>query len=204
MFAKFTSRSIPFIGAFLFAVMLPLAAQAHIIAGETAGFWHGFQHPLGGLDHILAMLAVGLWAAQIGGIALWAVPLTFVSVMILGGVLGIASVPIPFVEQGIVASDLILGGLVLFAARFPLGLSVAIVGLLGIFHGYAHGAEMPENAEAVSYAAGFVLSTALLHLAGIGVAVAIKKLLKDRMVRVAGGGIILGGVYVLVTALAGG
>jgi urease accessory protein len=205
MFNRFTRQLIPFIfafmGAFIFAIMLPLAAHAHVNAGDTVGFWHGLQHPIGGLDHILAMLAVGLWAAQIGGRAVWAVPLTFVSVMAIGGVLGIVGAPIPFVEQGIIASDLILGGLVLLATRLPLSISIGIVGLLAVFHGYAHGEEMPKEASALLYAAGFVLSTAMIHLSGVGLALIIKKLLKEKMVRIAGGGILLGGIYVLVQSL---
>jgi urease accessory protein len=201
MFNRFTRQLIPFMGAFALAVMLPFAAHAHVSAGETVGFWHGLQHPIEGLDHILAMLAVGLWATQIGGRALWAVPLTFVSVMAIGGVLGIVGAPIPFVEQGIIASDLILGGLVLLATRLPLSISMVIVGLLAIFHGYAHGQEMPKEASGLLYATGFVLSTALLHLSGMGIALIIKNLLKEKMVRIAGGGILLGGIYVLVQSL---
>jgi urease accessory protein len=201
MFNRFTRQLIPFMGAFTLVVLLPLAAHAHVNAGDTIGFWHGLQHPIGGLDHILAMLAVGLWAAQIGGHTLWAVPLTFVSVMAIGGVLGIVGTPVPFVEQGIIASDLILGGLVLLATRLPLAVSMGIVGLLAIFHGYAHGAEMPKESSALLYAAGFVLSTAMIHLSGVGIALVIKKLLKEKMVRIAGGGILLGGIYILVQSL---
>jgi urease accessory protein len=188
-------------GAFAIAISMPAIAIAHVGHGETVGFWHGLQHPIGGLDHILAMLAVGLWAAQLGGKAVWSLPLAFVSVMALGGVLGIAAMPIPFVEQGIIASDLILGGLVLMATRLPLAASISIVGLLAIFHGYAHGAEMPKDASVLEYAAGFIVATAALHLSGVSIAMLIKKLFKDQLVRVAGGGIIVGGVYVLINSL---
>lgn len=201
---KFTRLFLPFIGGLALSLLLPSIVQAHVNAGETAGFWHGFQHPIGGLDHILAMVAVGLWAAQLGGTATFALPLAFVGVMALGGGLGIMSVPLPFVEQGIVASDLILGGLVLVAARLPLAVSVGIVGLLAMFHGYAHGVEMPKDADAISYAIGFIIATTTLHFVGMGTALGIKKFMQERMVRVAGGGIVLAGVYVLVNSLTGG
>ena len=200
---NFVKRFLLSIGTFALVISLPAIAQAHVGHGETVGFLHGLEHPIGGLDHILAMLAVGLWAAQLGGHAVWSVPLTFVSVMALGGVLGIAGVPVPFVEQSIIASDLIFGGLVLMATRLPLAVSISIVGLLAVFHGYAHGEEMPKNAAALEYAAGFMVATAALHLSGVGIALLMNKLLKDRLVRLAGGGIILGGIYVLVNALAG-
>jgi urease accessory protein len=203
MFKKFAPRLLLFIGTFVIS-LLPTIAFAHVKAGETVGFWHGLEHPIGGLDHILAMLAVGLWAVQLGGYAVWAVPLSFVGVMTLGGVLGILGVPLPFVEHGIVASDLILGGLVLMATRLPLAVSIGIVGLLAVFHGYAHGAEMPKEAQALSYAAGFMVATAGLHLFGLGIAILVKKLFKDSMLRIAGGGIVLGGIYVLVNSLTGG
>ncbi|NJN38404.1 MAG: HupE/UreJ family protein [Acaryochloridaceae cyanobacterium CSU_3_4] len=203
MFNKFPQRLLLSIGTFTVSLLLPQLVHAHVNAGETIGFWHGMFHPIGGLDHILAMLAVGLWAAQLGGVAIWLIPLSFVGIMALGGVLGILGAPLPFVEQGIVASDLILGGLVLMATRLPLITSVAIVGILAIFHGYAHGTEMPQDAQALSYAAGFMVATAGLHLSGLGVATLIKKLLKDRLVRIAGGGILLGGIYVLVNLLTG-
>jgi urease accessory protein len=204
MLNKSALRLLLFIATFTLSILLPTVADAHIIPGETVGFWHGLEHPIGGLDHILAMLAVGLWAAQLGGSAVWAVPLTFVGIMALGGVLGIMGFPLPFVEQGIVASDLILGGLVLMATRLPLAVSIGIVGLLAVFHGYAHGAEMPKEAQAVSFAAGFMVATTGLHLFGLGIATLIKKFLKERLVRIAGGGILLGGIYVLVNSLTGG
>jgi urease accessory protein len=203
MLNNFMRRFLLSLGTFTLAILIPAIAHAHVNAGETVGFWHGLQHPIGGLDHILAMVAVGLWAAQLGGHAVWSVPLAFVGVMAIGGVLGISSVPVPFAEQGIVASNLILGGLVLFATRLPLAVSISIVGLLAVFHGYAHGEEMPKQALAIQYAAGFMLATAALHLAGIGGAVLLNKLLKDRLVRYVGGGILLGGVYVMVNSLIG-
>ena len=119
-------------------------------------------HPVGGLDHICAMLAVGLWAAQTGGRSVWAVPLTFVSVMVLGGMLGMMGIGLPFAEQGIVLSVLILGVLIAASIRLPLWVSSSMVGLFALFHGHAHGTEMPESAFAMIYALGFILSTASL------------------------------------------
>ena len=144
------------------------AAQAHTGVGGTAGFAHGFAHPLGGIDHVLVMVAVGLFAAQLGGRALWLVPLSFVSVMMAGGALGMAGVAMPFVEIGIGLSVVVLGLAVAFGLHLPTAAAMALVGLFAIFHGHAHGAEMPESASGLAYGAGFVLATALLHALGIG------------------------------------
>ena len=184
-------------------LLLASAAQAHIGNHETGGFLLGLQHPIGGLDHVLAMLAVGLWAAQLGGRALWSLPLAFVGVMVFGGLLGMTGVTMPFVEQGILISDLVLGAIVVAATRLPLAISVSIVGALAIFHGYAHGAEMPKGASGLEYAAGFVCSTALLHGIGLGSALLVKKFLQDKFVQVAGAGVLVGGLVVAVRSLTG-
>lgn len=176
-------------------LLLPCAAFAHTGVGETSGFIHGLSHPIGGADHFLAMLAVGLWAAQIGGRALWAVPSTFVVVMILGGMLGFSAVTVPFIEGGILVSVLILGVLIAGAFKLPLAYSVLMVGIFAIFHGHAHGAEMPAAALAVSYIAGFVVATAALHLAGIGLAMLMQKTNLQTVNRFAGGAIALSGIY---------
>jgi len=138
---------------------LPGIALAHTGAGQTTGFMYGFGHPIGGADHMLAMVAVGLWAAQIGGRALWIVPGTFVGVMLIGGILGFTGIPVPFVEEGILVSILILGILIVGAFKLPLAYSSMIVGLFAVFHGHAHGAEMPETLSAAWYAVGFALAT---------------------------------------------
>jgi urease accessory protein len=153
----------------LFAAALafaPALAQAHPGHGSGVGFTHGFAHPMMGLDHLLAMLAVGLWAAQLGGRAAWLVPAAFVSVMSAGSALGMSGANLPMVEQGIVASVLILGLLIATAARLPLGASAALVGVFALFHGLAHGTEMPASASGLAYAAGFAVATALLHAIG--------------------------------------
>jgi len=177
--------------------LAPTLAHAHTGVGDTHGFTHGFEHPLFGLDHLLAMVAIGLWAAQIGGRALWAVPATFVSVMALGGALGIAGVPVPYVEQGIATSVLLLGLFIALSVRMPLAFSIPIVGLFAICHGHAHGAEMPANASGVAYAAGFLIATALLHCCGIGLGIAIQHATKASVLRVAGAAIAVAGVALL-------
>jgi urease accessory protein len=200
-------KSLLLLLSFIASTALPLllapVAQAHVGNHEIGGFLHGLQHPMGGLDHILAMLAVGLWAAQLGGAALWSLPLAFIGVMVFGGVLGMTGVTMPFVEQGILISDLVLGVIVLAATRLPLAISVSIVGALAIFHGYAHGAEMPKGASGLEYAAGFVCSTALLHGIGLGSALLIKKFLQDKFVQVAGAGVLVGSLVVAVRLFAG-
>jgi urease accessory protein len=151
------------------AVMLAATpALAHTGVGPTNSFAAGFTHPLLGLDHVTVMVAVGLWAALKGGRALWAWPLAFVGVMLVGGILGMAHVAVPFVEPGILASVVALGLLVAAAADLPVGVGAAIIGVFALFHGHAHGTEIPETAGGVEYAAGFVLATAGLHLVGIG------------------------------------
>ena len=149
----------------LFLTVSP--ALAHVGVGETSGFAAGFGHPMSGIDHMTVMIAVGLWAALKGGRALWVWPAAFVGVMLVGGALGMAHVPIPFVEPGILASVVALGLLVALAVDLPIWTGAAIIGLFALFHGHAHGTEIPETASGVAYMAGFALATAFLH--GIGI-----------------------------------
>ena len=179
-------------------LFLPGIALAHTGVGETTGFMHGLSHPVGGIDHLLAMIAVGLWAAQVGRLALWVVPCTFVGVMVLGGILGFSGVPVPFIEQGILLSVLILGILIAGAFKLSLIYSALIVAFFAIFHGYAHGAEMPVEITAASYTVGFALATAILHLAGIGLGVLVSRIELPAVSRFAGGAIALSGVYLVV------
>ncbi|MBI5682657.1 MAG: HupE/UreJ family protein [Deltaproteobacteria bacterium] len=180
----------------LFAIILtPSLVYAHTGIGHTTGFAYGFSHPLNGIDHILAMLAVGIWAAQTGGRAVWSIPLTFVSIMILGSVLGMFGVAVPFIEQGIVMSVLILGVLISAAVSLPLALSMTIVGLFAVFHGHAHGTEIPAGLSGLNYSIGFVLATSLLHLSGIGVSILFKKLDRPQLFRYAGSVITIAGIY---------
>ena len=146
------------------------AALAHTGAEHALSFASGFKHPLTALDHLLAMVTVGLWAGLNGGRALWAWPVAFVGVMVLGGVLGMAGVALPLVESGILASVVVLGLLVLVAVRLPVAVGAALVAVFALLHGHAHGAELPGDAAAVTYAAGFAIATAVLHAIGIGVA----------------------------------
>jgi urease accessory protein len=153
--------------------MAPTAAFAHVGVGDTGGFFHGFAHPITGLDHVLAMVMVGILAFQMGGRALWLVPTTFVVAMTLGGALGVAGVNVPFVELGIALSIIVLGAVVALGIQAPTAAAMALVGFFAIFHGHAHGSEMPETAAGIAYGVGFMIATALLHLAGIGAGFAV-------------------------------
>lgn len=164
-------------------------AMAHILPGEPKSFSNGFAHPLHGWDHMLAMFAVGLWAAQRGGRALWMVPAAFVSLMTFGGFLGIARVHIPAVETGIALSVLLFGLLIAFSVRMPVGFSVALIGLFAIFHGHSHGTEMAANATAALYFTGFIAATILLHATGIFAGIGLQKFARAEWIRLAGGAI---------------
>ena len=148
-------------------LLFPQAASAHTEAGVAGGFLSGFTHPLFGWDHVVAMVAVGLWGAFLGAPAIWILPIVFPLVMVLGGVLGILGVPVPFVETGIAMSAIVLGLLVAKATQAPISMAAVIVGAFAIFHGHAHGSELPAASNAIAYAIGFVVATGLLHLAGI-------------------------------------
>ncbi|WP_192178265.1 HupE/UreJ family protein [Mesorhizobium amorphae] len=149
----------------LLAAAMP--AYAHVGVGTTSSFAAGLMHPLSGLDHMTVMIAVGLWAVLKGGKAIWAWPAAFVGVMLVGGALGMLHVPLPFVEPGILASVVALGLLVALAVDLPVSAGVAIIGLFALFHGHAHGTEVPENAGGLEYMAGFAAATVLLHATGI-------------------------------------
>jgi urease accessory protein len=180
-------------------VLLPTAALAHPGHGAD-GFAHGFAHPLGGLDHVLAMVAVGLYAALLGGRALWLIPAAFVGMMAVGGALGVAGIALPFTEVAIALSVVALGLAITLRAEVPVIVAMALAGAFAIFHGHAHGAEMPVDASGLEYAAGFIVATALLHVVGIGAAMGVAKLVGKYgkiMAQVAGGAFALGGVGVL-------
>ncbi|WP_192253723.1 HupE/UreJ family protein [Mesorhizobium silamurunense] len=147
-----------------------MPAYAHVGIGATSSFATGFAHPLSGLDHMAVMIAVGLWAAMKGGRAVLAWPLAFVGVMLVGGALGMLHVPVPFVEPGILASVVALGLLVALAVDLRVSAGVAIIGVFALFHGHAHGTEVPENAGGLEYMAGFAVATVLLHAIGIAAA----------------------------------
>jgi len=179
--------------------LAPSVALAH--PGHGEGFVHGFIHPVGGLDHVLAMVAVGLYAALLGGRALWLVPASFVAVMALGGALGIAGINVPHTETGIALSVVVLGLAVALRISLPTLAAMVLVAVFAVFHGHAHGAEMPANASGLGYAAGFVLATALLHAAGVAAGLLtgkVSQIAGSRVVQAAGGAVALAGVAILV------
>ncbi len=190
-----------FLGAAL--SMLPVVAQAHVGAGDAHGFSHGFMHPFSGLDHMLVMVAVGFLAAQKGGRALWLVPTAFLVMMMVGGAAGMARIGMPFVETGIGLSVVVLGLLVAFQISLPNAAAMLIVGLFALFHGHAHGAEMPAGASGLSYGFGFVAATAFLHAAGIGLGMALGPLGRDhrRVAQLAGGAMSVAGLAILGGAI---
>lgn len=172
------------------------AAAAH--TGSVAGgFVGGLAHPVFGLDHVVAMVAVGLWGAFLGAPAIVVLPIVFPLVMAIGGVLGILGVPLPGVEIGIAVSAVVLGLMVVFAVRPPLWIAAVLVGAFAIFHGHAHGAELPPGADALAYSAGFVIATGLLHLAGIAIGLLTRWPVGQLIVRTAGGLIACVGVVFL-------
>jgi urease accessory protein len=182
-------------------LLLPGLALAHTGTGTAAGFVTGFLHPVFGPDHVVAMVAVGLWGAQLGAPAIWVLPIGFPLVMAVGGMLGVLGVPLPGVEVGIALSGIVLGLMVAFAVRPPLWVALAIVGAFAVFHGHAHGTELPSATDPLAYGIGFVVATGLLHLAGILLGLAIAKPLGERAVRAAGVVIALVGGWFLAGAL---
>lgn len=180
-------------------ILLPQMADAH--TGSTfSSFYSGWAHPFSGIDHIFAMLAVGLWAAQLNGHARWLMPLTFLSVMALGSALGMTQFVLPFIESGIALSLLILGVFIAAAGRTSLIVSCALVALFALYHGYAHGAEMPRNGASLNYALGFLSASAVLHALGISAATLSQYFHRDGFIRIGGGLIATGGAYVWLTA----
>jgi urease accessory protein len=180
--------------------LIATSAFSHTGAGDTAGLVHGLLHPIGGLDHVLAMVAVGVFAALLGGRSLWLVPAAFVSMMVIGGTIGVAGVLLPMVEIGIALSIVALGVAVALRLNMPVVLAMAFVGFFAIFHGHAHGTEMPDSASGMAYGAGFVLATALLHACGIGLAFALAMLANNhasRVAQLAGGTMALTGIAIL-------
>lgn len=186
--------------AIVLLLITPSLAFAHTGHGDAMGFMHGLEHPIGGIDHILAMLAVGVFAYVLGGRALWLVPLSFVSMMIIGFILGAGQIDLPFVELGIALSSVAIGGAAALNRPMPVAAAMSLVGIFAVFHGHAHGAEMPADAASLGYAAGFVVATALLHAAGIAGALGVAKLVgrhAKAAAQFAGGLFALAGVGVL-------
>ena len=184
--------------ALLALAALPATAEAHTGVGlHVHGFWAGMAHPFSGADHLLAMTAVGFWAASLGGRARYIVPLAFMAVMAIGGMLGMAGVPFPMVETVIAASVVALGALVAFNIRPSTPVAATIVAACALFHGHAHGAELPAMASPLGYVAGFLIATAILHAAGLGLGMLRFGKAGEIVARVAGGFVAIAGVALL-------
>jgi urease accessory protein len=184
-----------------FSTVMASPAWAHVETGAAAGLVAGLRHPISGWDHILAMIAVGLWGAQLGAPAIWLLPVTFPMVMAFGGFLGLIGIPLPGIEIGIALSAIALGLMVATEARPPLGVAAALVAIFAVFHGHAHGTELPENQSGMLYSIGFVIATGCLHAIGIAIGLIHRWPLGQKVVRAAGAGITLAGVYFLLQAV---
>ena len=167
--------------------------EAHVQQGQAAGFLTGLRHPVSGLDHVLAMIAVGLWGAQLGAPAVWVLPVTFPMVMAFGGFLGLVGIPVPGVEVGIAASAILLGLVVAREARPPLVVAAVLVGFFAIFHGHAHGTELPAGQSGLMYSIGFVVATGCLHGVGIAIGVVHRWPLGRVAMRLAGAAVTVAG-----------
>ena len=170
-------------------------AFAHVQKGEAAGFLSGLKHPISGLDHVLAMVAVGLWGAQLGSPAIWVLPVAFPMVMAFGGMLGLIGVPLPGIEYGIAASAILLGIAVMFELRPPLAIAAALVAIFAIFHGHAHGTELPPGQSGLLYSMGFVIATGCLHAVGITIGTVHRWEWGQKFLRLAGAVVTMGGVF---------
>jgi len=175
----------------------PMIAWGHVEAGQAGGLLSGLSHPVSGLDHVFAMVAVGLWGAQLGLPALWVLPVAFPMMMAFGGMLGLMGMAIPGVEVGIAASAIVLGGLILGEVRLPLFAAVMLVALFAVFHGHAHGTELAPGQNALLYSLGFVIATGLLHGAGIAVGLIHRWRIGRQFLRGAGALVMAGGLYFL-------
>jgi urease accessory protein len=187
---------------FFCLMMAPAVALAHVGQGDlSGGFVSGVLHPIMGPDHVVAMVAVGLWGAQLGAPAIWVLPVTFPLVMAFGGVLGALGIPVPAIEIGIAVSAIVLGAMVAFSARPPLWVAMLLVGVFAVFHGYAHGAELPESANAITYSIGFVVATGTLHALGILVGTVNRWKLGSKLLRLGGTLIAFAGLYFLAAQM---
>lgn len=196
------ARVRPLLAAMLFLLAGADSALAHEQAGQAAGFLTGFRHPLSGPDHVVAMVAVGLWGAQLGPPALWLLPVTFPVVMAFGGFLGLMGVPLPGVEIGIALSAVLLGLMVACEARPPLTIAALLVTFFAIFHGHAHGIELPAGQSGEAYSIGFVVATGLLHGVGITIGLVHKWRAGRIALRAAGAAVAMAGVAFLWRAVA--
>lgn len=180
-------------------LLLSTPAWAHEQGAVGSGsFVTGFTHPFGGLDHMLAMVAVGMWGARLGMPALWMLPVAFPLLMAAGGVMGILGLPLPSIELGIALSVVVLGAVILVALRPPLWVAILIVSFFAVFHGYAHGAELPGHSDPLPYSLGFIVATGLIHIAGILIGFVTRLPHGMTALRAGGGAIAAAGVYLLV------
>lgn len=186
--------------ALLVVLVLPCSAWAHIQSGEAAGFLSGVHHPISGWDHVLAMIAVGLWGAQLGAPAVWLLPVTFPMVMAMGAMMGLLGVPLPGVEIGIALSAVVLGAMVLAEKRPALWIAACIVGFFAIFHGHAHGTELPAGQSGLLYSMGFVMATGCLHGVGIFIGLIHRWTMGRAILRVGGAGVAVAGIFFLFSA----
>ncbi len=194
-----TSRWAPLVFAMAFWAQ---SAEAHINKGEAIGFLSGVRHPISGLDHVLAMIAVGLWGAQLGAPAIWVLPVAFPMVMAFGGMMGLLGIPLPGIEFGIAASMILLGAAVMFELRPPLALAAVLVGFFAIFHGHAHGTELPPGQSGLLYSMGFVIATGCLHGVGISIGLVHRWTWGQMFLRFAGAFIACVGVFFFWRAIA--
>lgn len=183
-------------------VLYPTTVLAHVGSGASGGFLAGLAHPVSGLDHVMAMIAVGLWGAQLGNPALWLLPVVFPMMMAGGGMLGLLGIPLPGVEIGIALSAIVLGTMVFTEAKPALAVSLAIVAFFAIFHGHAHGTELPAGQSALLYSIGFVAATGCLHGAGISIGMIHRWNTGRLALRGAGTIVCVAGIYFLWKALA--
>jgi urease accessory protein len=192
----------PLLAAALLTALWAPSALGHVLQREAWGFVTGFLHPISGADHVLAMVAVGLWGAQLGAPALWVLPVAFPLVMAMGGMLGFLGVPIPGVEYGIAASAIVLGAAVAFEVRPSLVIAALVVGCFAIFHGHAHGTELPPGQSALLYSMGFVVATGCLHAIGIGIGTVHRRPWGAQLLRGAGTVVAAGGAFFMWKAFA--
>jgi urease accessory protein len=188
--------------AFVLLLATASPAWAHGREGAAQGLLTGLSHPVSGADHVLAMVAVGLWGAQLGAPAVWVLPVTFPMVMAFGAFLGLVGMPVPGIEIGIAASAVLLGLMVARMARPPLAVAVVLVGLFAIFHGHAHGTELPPGQSGLMYSVGFVVATGLLHAAGIALGLLHGRSWGRLVIRLAGAGVMSAGLFFLARAFA--
>lgn len=187
---------------FFLMLVWPLVAWAHVESGQAGGFVSGLSHPVSGLDHVLAMIAVGLWGAQLGSPAMWLLPVAFPMMMAFGGMLGLIGIPVPGIEVGIAVSGIVLGALILGETKMPIIGALLVVGFFAIFHGHAHGTELEAGQNAMLYSLGFVICTGTLHAIGIAMGLVHRWPFGRLVLRVAGSLVMAGGLFFLWSALA--